>query len=79
MLARLLLHLIIRLKNFAREVDMEIICTAENPWDHVKRKGVRIIHPDAKEGQQHDGYPAGDYVEYECPNCGKKFEVELPQ
>lgn len=52
-------------------------CTAREPWG--KGKG-RAYHPDADEiGEQQDGWPGGDLVTYECPHCGLKFQVELPQ
>ena len=57
---------------------MTFICTKERPWT----PGVTdfpIIHPDATEGEQHDGWPSGDYVEMRCPNCGHEWEKELPQ
>lgn len=59
----------------------EIKCTADKPWDRVKGRntGDRIVHPDAKEQRQRDGYPGGDYIDYECPHCGVTFSVELPQ
>jgi hypothetical protein len=58
----------------------EIVCTRDHPWDKVERKSVRVIHPDADEvGEQRDGWPAGDMQTYECPHCGHRFEIELPQ
>lgn len=59
----------------------EIHCTSDAPWDRIRGRatGDRIIHPDAKETAQRDGYPGGDIVDYECPNCGVRFSVELAQ
>jgi hypothetical protein len=58
-----------------------IICTAEQPWDRGSRPRApaRVIHPDAKEGKQSDGYPGGDIVDMACPHCGHTWEMELPQ
>jgi hypothetical protein len=53
-------------------------CTKETPW-HEGATPAQTVHVDAKEIRQRDGYPGGDIVLYECPNCGKRFEVELPQ
>jgi len=52
-------------------------CTKDDPWR--EDMGKRGIHPDAKEGSQHDGYPGGDIVKWECPNCGVHWREELPQ
>lgn len=55
------------------------VCTEETPWDGTKRR-AGVIHPHAREvGEQIDGWPAGDIVRMECPNCGKSWEEELPQ
>jgi len=52
-------------------------CTKENPW--TPEKGKRAMHPDAKYLGDKD-YGLGENVEcFECPNCGKYFEVELAQ
>lgn len=56
-----------------------LTCTKENPWDRSDKSGARVQHPDAVEGEQRDGWPSGDTVDYRCPNCGLKFTVELPQ
>lgn len=57
---------------------MRYVCTSAEPW--TPEKGEYATHPDAREvGDQEDGYPGGDYQRYECPNCGKRFKVELPQ
>lgn len=53
------------------------ICTREAPWT-PDVKGP-VSHPDAKEVEQRDGKFGGDLLDYECPNCGKHFTVELPQ
>lgn len=57
----------------------EKVCTASDPWDHTPDRSVRVVHPDAVEVEQRDGYPGGDYVDYECPHCKHQFSVELPQ
>ena len=53
-------------------------CRADNMW----RPGVRafkVVHPDAVELRQEDGWPGGDVVVYECPHCKHRFRIELPQ
>lgn len=57
-------------------MDDRHICTKDDPW--TPEKG-RAIHPDAVAGDQRDGYPGGDMVDYKCPHCGREFSVELPQ
>lgn len=57
---------------------MTFICTKEHPWT-PDVTDFPIIHPDAIEGEQHDGWPSGDFVEMRCPNCGHEWEKELPQ
>jgi hypothetical protein len=59
----------------------EVTCTKDRPWDRIsgRNTGDRIVHPDAQELRQNDGYPCGDTVDYECPHCGAQFTVELPQ
>lgn len=55
-----------------------VICTPKSPWDG--RKGVRVQHEGAREiGDQEDGYPGGDIVTMECPNCKHQWKMELPQ
>lgn len=52
-------------------------CTAADPW--TPEKSQRAIHPDAICVGDRD-YGGGCYCErYECPHCGKRFEVELAQ
>jgi hypothetical protein len=54
-------------------------CTKETPWKPEEWKG-RVSHPDAHEvGEQENGYPGGDIVTYECPNCKHRWRAELPQ
>ena len=53
------------------------ICTASDPWDRTKSE--RAEHPDALEVSDRD-YGGGEYcVTYQCPHCGKMFEVEIAQ
>lgn len=56
------------------------VCTKENPMP--KDAPGRWQHPDAKEIAEDyskgGGVADGDFVQYECPNCGKKFWEELP-
>ena len=58
---------------------MSYACTPETPW----HKGITqrpVIHLNAHEvGEQEDGYPGGDIVTMECPNCGHRWTRELPQ
>lgn len=57
------------------------ICTAEKPYDakNPDHKGF-WRHPDAVAvGDQRDGWPAGDLQDFECPHCGLRFTMELPQ
>lgn len=49
------------------------ICTKEKPDRNAR------VHPNAKEGDQHDGYPSGDLLDFHCPDCGLDFTVELAQ
>lgn len=56
----------------------EYVCTKNLPW----RKGMPtpVVHPDAGEvGDQESGWPGGDIVTFECPNCGHRWRSELPQ
>lgn len=54
------------------------ICTAADPYDPTRHWKGR--HPDAREvGEQENGWPGGDIVTYQCPNCGITFKMELPQ
>lgn len=54
------------------------VCTKEAPW--TPNIGSPVRHPDASEvGGQEDGWPGGDIVTYECPNCGHRWRSELPQ
>jgi hypothetical protein len=53
-------------------MDDYYICTKEDPWN--ESKGKRATHPDAISVSSYS-----DYVDcYKCPNCGKYFEIELP-
>lgn len=52
-------------------------CTKEDPW--TPEKGELASHPDATYLGDKD-YGGGECCErYECPHCGKRFEIELPQ
>lgn len=55
------------------------VCTPEHPW----HRGIAppVLHPGAHEvhDSQRDGYPGGDIVTMECPHCGHRWEMELPQ
>lgn len=65
-------------------------CTKNNPYDSYMKKVIdeevkkekcilRVVHEDAQEISQLDGYPCGDIVIYKCPHCEEEFPVELPQ
>lgn len=58
----------------------EQICTKESPMPKEHSGGWQ--HPDAIELYadygQGGGVADGDYIRYECPNCKKRFWVELP-
>lgn len=50
------------------------ICTKENPNTNAK------VHPDSIVVYEEYGglSGGGDYERYECPNCKRRFWVELP-
>ena len=52
----------------------EKVCTKEKP-DATAR-----VHPDAKLlYEEYNGLGGGgDYERWECPHCGERFYVELP-
>lgn len=52
---------------------MRQVCTKENP----ATKEGRWSHPEAVEVGEYDR-DYGSFVKYECPVCGLRFEVELP-
>lgn len=55
-----------------------MICTKANPWK--PEMGTPVEHEGAHEvGEQEDGWPSGDIVTMECPNCGERWRMELPQ
>ena len=65
-------------ENLARNQFDQGVCTPERPWK--ESDGCPVVHPWAKEvGEQLDGWPGGDIVRYECPNCGVRWKEELPQ
>jgi hypothetical protein len=53
----------------------ETTCTKDKPNRDAR------VHPDGKEvpDSQSDGWPAGDTIIVECPNCGRRWIEELPQ
>jgi hypothetical protein len=54
------------------------ICCKERAW--TPDKGGRWMHPQAKSAGDDIDYGLGyNCARYECPVCGKYFEVELPQ
>lgn len=55
-------------------------CTKGDPWNKSLKPG-QVVHPDAREihGSQCDGYPGGDIITMECPNCVHRWTQELPQ
>jgi hypothetical protein len=58
-------------------------CTKDNPYTPERDKnepGRGWEHEGAHEvGEQRDGWPGGDIVTMQCPNCGIRWEKELPQ
>lgn len=55
------------------------ICSAETPWREGMTVSGQVVHPEAIEGEQRDGWPSGDTVDMHCPNCGHRWTMELPQ
>ena len=56
------------------------ICTKESPYNSKdKDRREKWQHPDAVSVCVWEGYPGGDIETYECPHCGLRFKVELPQ
>lgn len=51
------------------------VCTKEKPYTGIQEEGVYWQHPDAIELYEDED---GDYIRYECPTCGHRFWVELP-
>ena len=52
------------------------VCTEDSPWQGT----IRAVHPDAvSDGDDDDYGTEGCYARYQCPNCGLRFRVELPQ
>lgn len=62
-------------------VPMPFYCLPGSPWrKDLAGDWPQIIHPQAREvGEQRSNWPAGDLVTMECPVCGHRWEVELPQ
>lgn len=55
--------------------DEQYVCTKEEPWEEGKG---RAIHPDAKvQFTESDHFDGSDYDYYLCPNCNKRFAVEI--
>lgn len=53
-------------------------CTKDDPWTAEKEKTA--VHPDATCVREYDDWFDGSsFEDYECPNCGKKFTVEVPR
>lgn len=63
------------------EAKPEIIeCTKDHPWDKKEEPHQQVRHHNVHEvGEQEDGWPGGDWVTYECKNCGYRWREELPQ
>lgn len=62
--------------------DSRIIeCTPDNPWNGESEEWQRVRHQRAHEvhDSQKDGWPGGDIVTMVCPDCGTRWEKELPQ
>jgi hypothetical protein len=58
--------------------DTTVNCTKDDPW--TPDKGTPVHHHGAHEfGEQRDGWPGGNIVSMECPNCGHTWTEELPQ
>jgi hypothetical protein len=56
------------------------VCTKDEPWSEAEHGNVHVIHHDAVRAGDGVDYGLGCYKEpYKCQNCGKYFEVELPQ
>ena len=55
------------------------VCTKQTPWS--PDKGRWVSHDGAYEvpDSQRDGWPGGDIVTMECPHCGHRWKMELPQ
>ncbi len=53
------------------------ICKRDDPWTPQKSK--RAVHPDASRIGGYDGFSADhdDYDTYQCPHCGKIFDVAV--
>ena len=51
------------------------------PPQFAPTEAKRCKHPKASEvdGSQRDGWPGGDIVTMECPDCGAQWEAKLPQ
>ena len=50
-------------------------CTAQDPFSFARDMvGAKWQHPDAEHVRDSDD----GFALYVCPNCGMKFEVELP-
>lgn len=47
-------------------------CTQAQPWDGSDQ---RVAHPDAVELRRRDAFPLGTFIDYECPNCRKRFTL----
>lgn len=52
------------------------VCTADDPWTPSKSEWA--THPDARDDGEEYSRDC-EYSRYECPHCGLRFKVEIPQ
>jgi len=69
--------------DWPREPKGRLICSPQKPFPlgNGSAYDLRWVHTNAKEieNSQKDGYPLGDSVEMQCPDCGLVWSAELPQ
>jgi hypothetical protein len=64
----------------ADERSGRFVCSPEHPMPADRPKGSRWVHLNVVEvGEQRDGYPGGDWQDYQCKDCGHRWGAELPQ